>query len=248
MVLREFFWTGKFAALLGIFLVTAPAFASEAPTVDAEWKAVALEYRECQVQKARILDDGISDALTIGQIIASACRPEMEQVAAAMSRGEKNRRVLPMVIERLASHAAEDAARMVLLERKKKSDGGIDLASSENTGEGVWPESAKSTEASGADARRRTMATGGDLADACGKAMDPDQDKCIAFIRGVIGAYRAGIVDAGGNHTFCLPDRYFAFMWKSDLETFVANNPVLATSPAEDVVIAAMTSLYPCEK
>lgn len=99
------------------------ALAREAPATNAETESAKRAYIECRIAKARSLDDGISDAMTIGRVVAAACRWEMEQVATVLTQGE-NGRVRSMLIDRMSGRAAEDAAAIVLLERKRKIEQG----------------------------------------------------------------------------------------------------------------------------
>ena len=61
----------------------------------AKWMETAIEYEQCLQSKAESLDDGISDAGTIGSEIWSECRPAAVRYASAytafpgVSFGEK---------------------------------------------------------------------------------------------------------------------------------------------------------------
>lgn len=223
------------------------AIAREAPATAAEKDEAFRAYVACEQEKSRMLDDGYSDAMTVGGTVAFACRPEMENVAAVLAKGEKRDRVRLLLIDRLASHAAQDAATVVLLERRKRA--GADRGSPEedaavqSSPAGV--ESLERREATKQQVDREAMMTGADLSAACKQGGEAEV-RCSAFIRGVFGAYSAGIIDAGGQPRFCLPKRYFAFEWIDDVESFVESHPALAQSVAEKVVIAAMIATHPC--
>ncbi|OZA21187.1 MAG: hypothetical protein B7X90_02835 [Novosphingobium sp. 17-62-19] len=117
----------KFAAALTVAALHlhANAGAREQPATDAEREQAGDTYIGCQIEKARRLDDGLSDAMTIGRAIAASCRTEMENLARVLAKGEKRDRVRLLVIDRLASHAAQDASVVVLLERKRRTDPGM---------------------------------------------------------------------------------------------------------------------------
>ncbi|MCM3420552.1 hypothetical protein [Sphingopyxis alaskensis] len=106
-----------------IFAVNALCFgevsARESPASYAEKEAAMRAYMDCRIIRAQSLDDGISDAITIGRVVAAACQREMEQAAAVLTQGE-NARVRSMLTDRMSGRAAEDAATIVLLERKRK--------------------------------------------------------------------------------------------------------------------------------
>ncbi len=113
------------AALASVSVVNPSVVqARELPATDAEEDEAGRAYIACQADKAGMLDDGYSDALTIGRAIASACRSEMENLARVLAQGSKRDRVRLLLIDRLASHAAQDASVVVLLERKRRADAG----------------------------------------------------------------------------------------------------------------------------
>ncbi len=112
-------------ALAGAIVVSPSVVqARELPATDAEKDEAGHAYIACQADKAGMLDDGYSDALTIGRAVASACRSEMENLAEVLTKGSKRDRVRLLLIDRLASHAALDASVVVLLERKRRADTG----------------------------------------------------------------------------------------------------------------------------
>lgn len=104
---------------VGGLMITSPANARETGASVDEQHAVASVYLDCLAEQIVLLDDGVSDAMTVGRVVANACRSKREDVAAIMSKG--NRRVQRLLSDRLASHAPEDAATFVLQSRSEKS-------------------------------------------------------------------------------------------------------------------------------
>lgn len=102
-------------------LCASPAFARDVPAT-AQQRQVAIEaYVACQFSYAKTLDDGISDALTIGHAVAASCRHEMENMAAVLTKGAKRDRVRLLLTERFANRAAQEASLIVLQVRTAKS-------------------------------------------------------------------------------------------------------------------------------
>jgi hypothetical protein len=95
------------------------------PATKEEIAAAARLYEECQVDKALSLDDGISDARTVGEVIANSCRPQMESFASLMTKDQKRDRVRLMLIERMASRAVQSATETVLFVRQRKSQSNV---------------------------------------------------------------------------------------------------------------------------
>lgn len=226
------------------------ATAREAPATEVEKEAATRAYVECKIDKAKRLDDGISDAISIGAAIASACRPEMETVAGVLAKGEKRDRVRLMLIDRLANHAVEDAAAVVLLERRKRAnvdqDSTEQRAAVQTSEQNAARQSAYIPKASREAAAREQLMTGADLNVAC-NAIDDEWSKCSAFIRGVMYAYRAGVLREGGRPPYCLPERFFAFEWTGDVVEFLNAHPDFADAPAQSAVIVALEAKYPCK-
>lgn len=104
---------------------TAHAFSREAPATQEEKDTVSGNYIACQVDNAIKLDDGVSDASTIGEVIAAKCRPEMEELARVLTKDQKRDRVRLMVIERMGSRAAQEATEAVLVVRREKKKAGF---------------------------------------------------------------------------------------------------------------------------
>lgn len=113
----------KGALACAMLLAQTSAGAREQAATDGEKDAAGQSYIACQADKADRLDDGYSDAMTIGRAIAASCRPEMEALAAVLARGSSERMRL-MLIDRLASHAPQDASVVVLLARKRRTEAG----------------------------------------------------------------------------------------------------------------------------
>ncbi len=108
------------SAALACGLISAMAPAREAPATNEEKKAAALAYVQCQADQAETLDDGISDAATIGTVIANKCRTLMEEYARVMTKDQKRDRVRVMLIERMAGRAVASATEHVLYQRQQK--------------------------------------------------------------------------------------------------------------------------------
>jgi len=95
------------------------------------------------------------------------------------------------------------------------------------------------------------VATGADLAALCNATSDDKvytaaQNFCEAF---AIGAYRVLAKDeaGGGVKTFCLPDPGpTRDQLKTAYVSFIAQNAVAASEPAEDSVLRFLQQQYPC--
>lgn len=220
-----------------------PSFAKDAPATDAERKAAMQIYHDCQMEKANLIDDGVSDALTVGNAVASACLPEMNQMADVLSQGE-NRRVRSMLVDRLASQAGQRASTIVMLERNRRQNAGR-VSPTLHESSPPRQQSAYDPASSKEAAAREQLMTGAHLLDAC-EAVDDEWAKCSAFIRGVMTAYRAGVLRGGGKAPYCLPEQYFAFEWTGDVVDFLKSNPDFSPEPAQSAVLFALEAKYPC--
>lgn len=109
----------RFLVLPCCLVATVEAIAREAPATPEERKAAAQIYTDCHVANALKLDDGVSDAGTIGEAVALTCRPEMEEFARVMTKEQKRDRVRLMLIERMGSRAANEATLALLMVRQK---------------------------------------------------------------------------------------------------------------------------------
>lgn len=119
MGIHSHFRVGAGIIIIVSALCFGEVFAREALASPAEKEAAMRAYMDCRIMRARSLDDGISDAMTIGRVVAAACRREMEQATSVLTQGE-NARVRSMLTDRMSGRATEDAATIVLLERKRK--------------------------------------------------------------------------------------------------------------------------------
>lgn len=105
-------------AFLAIGLVSIPASARKAPAPQEEIDTDIKAYLGCLTTHAAEMDDGISDAGSIGRAIATSCRAELMTTAEAMGRGE-NARVNRLLQERLQSHEEEEGTKAVLRVRRE---------------------------------------------------------------------------------------------------------------------------------
>lgn len=80
------------------------------------------EVRSCFVEKAQQLDDGTSDAITIGRVLASACDDKLVAYATAATFGEKRAaRKRAYMLEYLRSDAETPAAIVLQLRAIRRS-------------------------------------------------------------------------------------------------------------------------------
>lgn len=87
-----------------------------APTPAAS--AAMGHYLQCFATEANRIDDGVSDAATIGRAIAPLCTEE--RIAAAKAIAEGRARYEAMAIAQLKNQAPEAATRVVLQERLRR--------------------------------------------------------------------------------------------------------------------------------
>jgi len=92
--------------------------ASVPPATDDEKAAAQKAYIECLFDKAKQLDDGISDVLSVAAAIMPRCDPELRVIAEIQVRGQKNSARIAL---RTLAYLREDqttAAQVVLMNRK----------------------------------------------------------------------------------------------------------------------------------
>ena len=231
-------------AIAVLLLLPFPVWGKEALATTAEKEAAAKALVQCRMQQAQLLDDGYSDALTIGQAVASACRIKMLILIAAITKG-KNPQVVLSLREKAEKFAIQDATKIVLLERKRRLESKANAAQAQNTSKQATSER-EEIEATKRQVDLATLKTANGLSQMCRLRQNAEYNKCHAFIRGVINAYRAGFKDAGGEKPFCLPDSYRAFDWFPDVLNFIDAHPEVRQFSAEKAVIKAMISRYPC--
>lgn len=219
--------------------IATPSIAQDTSPGEADRRAAMQAYYDCRLEKANLLDDGVSDALTIGNAVAAACRVEMELMADVLSAGEGSR-VRSMLISRLERRSAEDTAVIVLRQRSRRSE---DARRTSPVTTARQPEAGSGSEV----AEREQLTKGVHLKAACEAAGD-EWSKCSAFIRGVMTAYAAGVIDGGGSPPYCPPERYFAYQWTTDVVDFLDSHPEMTQQPAAFAVVRALTSTYPCER
>ena len=90
---------GCYICVSSIAILSTAGFAAEPVLYEnnagAEWFGIAVKYEDCLQSKSQSLDDGISDAGTIGGQVWAECRPAAVQFASAyasmpnVSFGEK---------------------------------------------------------------------------------------------------------------------------------------------------------------
>lgn len=97
--------------------LAAMLLALQTPTSAEE--AAAIVHFNCLANKAKEMDDGISDAATIGAVIAPSCHVELQNWASVVSRHD-NKRVKVMILERWKANATNFATRVVLDVRKSR--------------------------------------------------------------------------------------------------------------------------------
>jgi hypothetical protein len=107
-------------AFAAITLAAFPAVARPLPATPEQKEAAFRAYTECRLARIDALDDGVSDALTIGIVVASACQNERENIAAVLTQDQKRDRVRVGVLERMNARAGSEAAALVLIRRKQK--------------------------------------------------------------------------------------------------------------------------------
>jgi len=77
----------KLAAIISFLSVATIATAQSTSSDDAELKSASNAYIECVGKNARELDDGISDAQTVGKAAAQSCRTELRTTTDIVTRG-----------------------------------------------------------------------------------------------------------------------------------------------------------------
>lgn len=78
-----------------------------------------LEYLNCLDRSVRALDDGISDALTIGRVASNRCIRERSNLVAVMMHAE-NKRVRSQFAAAMVEQSVRDGAETVLRYRSLK--------------------------------------------------------------------------------------------------------------------------------
>jgi S1-C subfamily serine protease len=114
------------AATLVLALCSSTAAAKRPePATEAQTNAAGQAYIACVREAIREVDDGISDAATIGRSIAPLCLKELETYSELYSRDlSPGARRIFLSYEYMAKRAIERATAIVLIERQKRSEGG----------------------------------------------------------------------------------------------------------------------------
>lgn len=75
---------------------------------------------DCLKSEVERLDDGVTDPVSIGHIVAPACHRHLRMATYTMSQHE-NANVRQQLYERRLAQSASDAARAVLVHRRASS-------------------------------------------------------------------------------------------------------------------------------
>ena len=201
---------------------------------DAKVNAAFEAHEKCFAEQTNALDDGISEAATIGEAVAQECKLQIVRLGLAIYADTDKDATNRSVSDLLARSPSE--AALVVLRQRKQSNTGADSNQ---------PSSIYDPEPSNETAAREQLMTGAHLLGAC-EAVDDEWAKCSAFIRGVTTAYRAGVLRGGGKAPYCLPERYFAFEWTADIVYFLKANSDFLTESAVSAVLSALEAKYPC--
>jgi hypothetical protein len=102
--------------LAAAFLLVA---ARPLPPTDVEKSDVIHALKDCYAARATDLDDGISDAASVGGAVAAACDGPLQSTAALFTRGQ-NQRVTNELIDELRKTATQWATGVVLQLRRAK--------------------------------------------------------------------------------------------------------------------------------
>jgi hypothetical protein len=105
------------AAVAIATFVTATLAVAAGPASELEKGAAANAYLDCMLSQAASMDDGTSDAETIGRAIAPACRQQMGQVVAVFGQGQSGQ-TRDMLYRRMISEEGTTGAAAVLKVRR----------------------------------------------------------------------------------------------------------------------------------
>lgn len=237
-------WPIAYIASISVALAACNAVAVAAAPVDQDKINAAFDAQDqCFNNKAAELDDGVSDAMTIATAVAEECKLEIVQLGLLIytyGTKEANNRAVQESVNRSPREAA-----MTVLRRRSQARSEVGGRLAGGGDQHSMPEAGYDAKLSKEEAARGQLLTGAHLKDAC-EATDDEYSKCSAFVRGVAYAYMAGAVRDGGKEPYCLPEKYFAFQWTSDVVEFLGENPNFASGPAENAVVWAMKIKHPC--
>jgi hypothetical protein len=99
--------------LASLALVPAATFAKDAPPTAEERDLAIKGYMGCMFEGAAKLDDGVSDALTVGATVARQCRSQLNTMVDVIARG-KNRHVHDLFLDRRIADEAQSGADVVV--------------------------------------------------------------------------------------------------------------------------------------
>lgn len=88
-------------------------------STEAEKRTATRAYLVCLQEQARRMDDGVSDALTVGAVVAPLCRSQLLTSLEVYTRGWTARDRLPLYESQIAREATI-GAQAVLTERRAR--------------------------------------------------------------------------------------------------------------------------------
>ena len=98
----------------------------------------------------------------------------------------------------------------------------------------------------------KAYVTGRDLIERCGTENDPTKmgtlPNCIGYIAAVIDLHESFVRADATKPIFCKPYRHDLTEMHKVVCKFLKENPNLLINSASDLVIQAMTELFPCSK
>ena len=217
---------GTKVAALTAALCAVSAQAREAPATEAEIDQAIRAHIECQIENAFSLDDGTSDAATVGKAVAIACSPSLLKAAEAMAKGSPPQ-VKRKLTDQLSREAHSEAITFVL---KVRSGEFAHLKPD--------TQSKVSTKAASGFIEK-----GRDLVSACGGEAVLD---CASFAEAITKAFAGGVAFAGGTIPYCLPAPYRRFEVVSDLENLEDEGEDLLDADAGQAIIMFYMRRYEC--
>lgn len=215
--------SGAFAALWFSSSGIGQAAQSDGSATGAATRA----HIKCQYDQAKRLDDGKSDARSIGEAVATACSATFSSLIDVMSEGE-SRRYRRMLSEEIARGAIAEATGIVLTIRNSKKSV-------------EYKETKALTEAS-------PFFEGGQSDGAALLAMCLERaSDCTNFAEAAINSFSAGVTFSQAALPFCLPEPYRRFELLGDLREIASHGDDLLAMPASEAVIVLMMRRFPCE-
>ncbi|MAH14837.1 MAG: hypothetical protein CMN65_03655 [Sphingomonadaceae bacterium] len=215
----------KALVTVAVLFVSAAASADQEETSLPTRDEATRAHFNCQLEQARLLDDGKSDARTIGEAVANACVSTLSTVADVLSQGE-SKRFRRYLWEDLTQNANTEATGIVLMVRKKEA--------APANGLGVPASPPSNTYDIPTDGRT--------LVAFCGER----PSLCTEFAEVVITSFSSGVALSEGKLPFCLPEPYRRFELLGDLKDIANQGEDLLAMPAQDAIILSLMRRYPC--